>query len=584
MKKIEDFVYWILESRFRKSMVIILTIIAFFASLLMFPSGAVLARMLPGKSATTFSIYLDTPTGSSITQTKKVAHCIGDTLKDEKAIVDMSFFYGQGIPLDYAGLAKGSVMKQAENEAEISINLTPNHEREEPSFLMVSRLRPIVNESCANIVPGTTIKFVEQPSGPPTLAQIVVEVTGKNLKQIRELSHEVADILKNTKDLVDVDILSDEVYETYKLVPDIQKIADESLTVEQVNNILYLAFQGMVVATKNSKNNLTQVPIYLVLNKKSKELKGDGIESLKTKIEGLNLMNRLGEQTALSELVKIIKVKSNSTITHKDLKRMINVIAETDNVSQVYPLLDARATMVKHFEEKYIVENAPFSTYMFDLKLTDKETGEKFLIRWDGEMKVTLDTFRDLGAAFIAALVLIFFLLVIYYKSFALSGIILGGSFLSLIGVIVGHWVADLVTTNTFFLTATSLIGFIALMGISSRNSLLLIDYTMGLIHYENMEKKRAIAKASATRATPIFLTAVAIILGSALLASDPIFGGLGVALISGTVAAVFVSLLFVPVLMSNTDAICKDETIEEKKDIDNQKKEEKETKKEDKK
>jgi len=173
-------------------------------------------------------------------------------------------------------------------------------------------------------------------------------------------------------------------------------------------------------------------------------------------------------------------------------------------------------------------------------------------------MKVTLATFRYLGSAFIAALVLIFFLLVIYYKSFALSAIILGGSFLSLIGVIWGHWVADIVTAQTFFLTATSLIGFIALMGISSRNSLLLIDYAMSLIKEQDMEKKRAIALASATRAIPIFLTAVAIILGSALLAGDPIFGGLGVALISGTVAAVFVSLLFVPVLMDNTKSIPK--------------------------
>ncbi len=123
---------------------------------------------------------------------------------------------------------------------------------------------------------------------------------------------------------------------------------------------------------------------------------------------------------------------------------------------------------------------------------------------------------------------------------------------LSLIGVILGHWVADLVTEQTFFLTATSLIGFIALMGISSRNSLLLIDFAKSLINEHGMEKRRAIAHASATRAIPIFLTAIAIILGSALLASDPIFGGLGVALISGTIAAVFVSLLFVPVLMDN--------------------------------
>jgi len=560
MKKFENLIYWILISKFRKTMVIVLTICAFFASLLMFPTGGVLARMLPGKSATTFSIYVDTPTGSSIKETKKVTTCVIDALRDESEIVNISAFYGQGIPLDYAGLVKGSIMKRTENLAEISINLTPIHEREEASFLMVSRLRPIIQSRCEPVVAGTTIKFIEQPAGPPTLAQIVVEVQGKNLDKLRELSVEVADILTHTEALVDVDIMADDIYDTYKLIPDAKKIADEMLTMEQVNNILYLAFEGMAVATKNSKDNLAQIPIFLVLSKKSKQLKGGEIHDLKDKVALLNLMNRMGEQIPLADIVTIVKVKSTPSIMHKDLKRTINVIAETDNVSQVYPLLDARAKMVEHFEEKYKVENAPFSTYMFDLELTDKKTGEEYLLRWDGEMKVTLDTFRDLGAAFIAALVLIFFLLVIYYKSFALSGIILGGSFLSLIGVIIGHWVADLVTEQTFFLTATSLIGFIALMGISSRNSLLLIDYAMGLIHYENKEKKRAIAEASATRATPIFLTAIAIILGSALLAGDPIFGGLGVALISGTVAAVFVSLLFVPVLMDNTDAICKEE------------------------
>ncbi|NPA60690.1 MAG: efflux RND transporter permease subunit, partial [Epsilonproteobacteria bacterium] len=277
---------------------------------------------------------------------------------------------------------------------------------------------------------------------------------------------------------------------------------------------------------------------------------------IRSKLISLNLMNQKGMMVPLTEVVDIKKVKSEPSIMHKDLKRTINVIAETDMVSQVYPLLDARDNMKEYFSKDYIVEDAPISTYMFDLYLTNKKSGEKFLLRWDGEMKVTLDTFRDLGAAFIAALVLIFFLLVVYYKSFSISGVILIGSFLSLIGVIVGHWVADKVTEQTFFLTATSLIGFIALMGISSRNSLLLVDFAMSLMAEKGMEKKKAIAVATATRAKPIMLTAVAIILGSALLASDPIFGGLGVALISGTVAAVFVSLLFVPVLMDNTKAI----------------------------
>ncbi|NEW60407.1 efflux RND transporter permease subunit [Sulfurovum sp. bin170] len=558
--KFERFVHNILDSKFKKFLVVVLTAVAFFATLLMFPSKGVLARMLPGKSANTYSIYIDTPTASSIEQTKKVATCVLDILKREREILHMEPFYGQGIPLDYAGLVKGASMKRTENVAEISVNLTDKHNREEPSFLMTQRLRPVLKNSCESVVSGTTIKLIEQPSGPPTMASIVVEVHGDNIEQSRQLSIEVSKILANTEGLVDIDIMADDIYDRYNLTPNKEKISRSGLDIKQVNNILYLAFEGKVIASKNSANRLTQIPIFLVLSKETKELSSSDEDALRSKLSSLNLMNKKGMMVPLSEMVDISKVKSVPMIMHKNLSRMINVIAETDMVSQLYPLLDARDVMLEHFAKQYDIEKAGFTTYMFDLYLTDKHSGEKFLLRWDGEMKVSLDTFRDLGGAFISALVLIFFLLVIYYKSFALSGIILIGSFLSLIGVILGHWVADMVTTETFFLTATSLIGFIALMGISSRNSLLLIDFAMDLINKKDIEKKRAIAIAANTRAKPIMLTAVAIILGSALLAGDPIFGGLGVALISGTVAAVFVSLLFVPVLMDNAKAMDKKE------------------------
>jgi multidrug efflux pump subunit AcrB len=557
MKKLEQFIYTILDKKSKKMLVIVLTVFAFFGSLLMFPAQLVLAKMLPGKSDNTFSIYVDTPSGSSIEQTKNVSSCVVDFLQKEKEVMNIELFLGQGIPLDYAGLVKGTGMKSAENVAEISVNLTDKHQRDEPSFLMTQRLRPLVKDKCEKLVPQTTIKFIEQPAGPPTMASIVVEVYGENLNEIRKISTDVADILSKTKGLVDVDMMADEIYSKYELVPDKEKIARSGLSVEQVNNILYLAFEGMVIAHKNAKDFPDQIPIFLALDKKSKQLRSDEKEVLQSKISSLNLMNTEGMLVPLSEVVTIRKADSSPMIMHKNLNRMINVIAETDMVSQVYPLLDAREKMMEYFAKKYEVDKEPgISTYMFDLHLTDKKTGEKFLLRWDGEMKVTLDTFRDLGAAFITALVLIFLLLVVYYKSFVLSGIILLGSFLSLIGVIVGHWVANWFTSETFFLTATSLIGFIALMGISSRNSLLLIDFAKSLMQCHGMPKRQAIAVATATRAKPIALTAVAIILGSALLASDPIFGGLGVALISGTVAAVFVSLFFVPILMDSAKAM----------------------------
>ncbi|HHD79084.1 MAG TPA: efflux RND transporter permease subunit, partial [Epsilonproteobacteria bacterium] len=556
MGNLENIIYGILDKKITKTLVIALTAAAFVLSLLMFPTKLVLAKMLPGKSDNTFSIYVDTPAGSAIEQTKQVSSCVINILKKEKEVMNMELFLGQGIPLDYAGLVKGASMKHTENVAEISVNLTDKHHRKEPSFLMVQRLRPVIQNTCVPLVRGTNIKLIEQPSGPPTLASIVVEVHGENLSKIRDLSVDVADVLSNTKGLVDIDLLADENFEKYDLIPDKEKIARSGLSVKQVNNILYLAFEGMVIGHKNSKNSPDQIGVFLVLDNESKMLPVSSEAALQSKLSSLNLMNMRGMMVPLSEVVTIKKVMSNYMIMHKDLSRMTNVVAETDMVSQVYPLLDAREAMIEKFSKDYIVTKAPFSTYMFDLYLEDKHTHEKFLLRWDGEMKVTLDTFKDLGAAFISALVLIFLLLVIYYKSFAISGIVLLGSFLSLIGVIVGHWVANLFTTETFFLTATSLIGFIALIGISSRNSLLLIDFAKSLMQCHGLKKRRAIAVAAATRAKPIMLTAVAIILGSALLASDPVFGGLGVALISGTVAAVFVSLFFVPVLMDNAKAM----------------------------
>ncbi len=557
MKWLEGVVYFIIGHFTTRWLVIAGVMLALVLSVMMIPTKLVKAKMLPGKSANTFSIYVDMPTGSSVDETRRTTDCVVNLLKDEEEIVNTEVFLGMGAPLDYAGLVKGSSMKQGENLAEIVVNLTDKHTRDEPSYLMVHRLRPEIDKKCQTLKEGTSIKMIEQPAGPPTLASIVMEVTTDNLYTNRKISEEVADIFRKTKGLVDVDIMQDEFFDKYELIANTEKISRSGISLDQVNKILYLAFEGMIVAVKNSQNSPDQIPIFLVLSPDTKRIADQSYDALYSKLSSLKLMNKKGMMVPLSELVDIVKVKNTPTIFSKDLRRSTNVVAETDMVSQVYPLLDAREKMIEHFSKEYNVSKEPgMSTYMFDLHLTDKKTGEKILLRWDGEMKVTLDTFRDLGGAFIAALVLIFLLLVIYYKSFAISAIILGGSFLSIIGVIVGHWVADMVTRDTFFLTATSLIGFISLMGISSRNSLLLIDFTKSLIEEKGMSKREAIAVATATRAKPIMLTAIAIILGSALLATDPIFGGLGVALISGTVAAVVVSLIFVPVLMYQTKAI----------------------------
>ncbi|WP_415408130.1 efflux RND transporter permease subunit [Sulfurovum sp. CS9] len=560
----ENFVYKIISSKRNKWIVTFLVILSMAGAVMMIPSGMVLARMLPGKSANTFTIYVDTATNASIVETKRVTTCIVDTLKKEKEITDMEVFLGQGAPLDYAGLVKGAALKSLKNQAEIVINLTDKHGRDEPSFMMVHRIRPEINKACGSLVENASIRFTEMPSGPPTLATIVIELYGKNDAVLRKTANKVAGILADTEGLVDVDVMQDDLYTQYDLVPDKEKIIRSGLSVDQVNQIVFLAFKGMPIAVKNTRDQQDQIPIFLRLDDETRLVEFDTETALLNKLSSLKLMNQRGMMVPLSEVVKTRSTNSSPTIFRKNLKNMVTITAECDMVSQVYPLLEAREKMLEVLGTDYNITKVPgITTFMFDLNMVDNQTDAKMLLRWDGEMKVSLDTFRDLGGAFISALVLMFLLMVVYYKSFALSGIVLIGSFLSIIGVIVGHWVTDkiqLYATDThFFLTATSLIGFISLMGISARSSLLLIDFAKSLIADEGMEKKRAIAIATATRAKPIMLTAVAIILGSLLLATDPIFGGLGVALIFGSMAATLVSLFFIPVLMDNAKAMMPD-------------------------
>nr|WP_087437939.1 efflux RND transporter permease subunit [Sulfurospirillum diekertiae] len=551
MQKFEQFIHSILVEERKKKLVLLFTLLAFLAAVMMFPTKIVLAKMLPGKSTNTFSIYIDLPNGSSYQETNAVNTCVVSILQKEKEVENIEVFNGMGSPLDYAGLVKGSGLKSGEYVSEIVVNLSDLHKRDERSFAMVHRLRPIIQKSCETLVAQTSIKMVEQPAGPPTMAALVVELYGDNASALNALGQRIKQILSQTKDLVDVDMLADKLFDKYSLVPDKEKVIRSHLSLAQINELLYLSFEGVHVAHKNSESSPSQIPLYVVLSESSKSLPYASKEELSAKLSALKLMNTQGMMVPLSEVVRVEKVKSTPTIMSKNLQTMVSIVAEADLVSQVYPLLDARSRIQDTLKDEFEISRS----HLFDLTLKDKKSGEVFNLVWDGEMKVTMDTFRDLGGAFIAALILIFLLMVVYYKSFALSGIVLLGSFLSIIGVIVGHWIMDLFTSTTFFLTATSLIGFISLMGISSRNALLLIDFTKALMT-QGMDKQEAIAKASATRAKPIVLTAAAIILASTLLATDPIFGGLGVALIFGTIAAVIVSLIVVPVLMSNTKAI----------------------------
>ena len=544
--KLEKLIYDILQSRKKSFLVYLITFILFVLSIATFPTQIIKAKMLPSKDSDTFSIYLDLKDGSSINQTKEVTNCIASNLQKNENITNISVFLKEGQPLDFAALVKQSALKDKESQAEMMVNIKKAKERNITSYNLITKLRSEVQKNCS--LYDANIKFIELPAGPPVLASIVTEIYGgNNFQNRRDFSLKIAQILKNQTTLVDIDVLADDDFIMYELELDNKKVITSNVDLEQIKNTLYLAFEGMKVSVINKSNAQNEIPIFLRLDD-SRLLKNSSKDDLKAKLQNLKVINNLGNMVSISEFVTIKETLKEPTITSKNLNPMINVIAETSNDSQIYPLLNARDEMLKNLSNDYEI----IKTDMLNLSFIDKKTKERFDLVFDGELKVTIDTFIDLGGAFIIALVLIFFLMVMYYKSFALSGGIVLSSFISIIGVIFAHIIMDLITADTFYLTATSLIGFIGLIGINSRNSTLIIDFSKQLVHEKNLSINEAIAKATATRSKPIILTVLTMVFASALIANDAVFGGLGVALIGGTLISYVVSMFFVPVIIKN--------------------------------
>lgn len=544
--KLENFIYSILQSSKKSKLVYLITLILFVLSIATFPAKIIKAKMLPSKDSDTFSIYVDLKDGSSINQTKEVSACITSNLQKNDNITNISVFLKEGQPLDFAALVKQSALKDKESQAEMIVNIKKHEDRNISSYNLVSNIRVEIQKNCSMY--DANIKFIELPAGPPVLASIVSEIYGgNNFESRRDFALKIAKIFKNQNTLVDVDILADDDFMMYELELDSNKALISNMDLEQIKNTLFLAFEGMKVSVINKSDAQNQIPIFLRLDD-SRLLKNSTKEDLKAKLQTLKVMNNQGNMISISEFVRITQSIKEPTITSKNLTPMINVIAETSKDSQIYPLLNARDEMINSLSSEFEVTK----TNMLNLSFVNKNTKEKFDLVFDGELKVTIDTFIDLGGAFIIALVLIFFLMVMYYKNFAIAGGIVLSSFISIIGVIFAHIIMDIFTTDTFYLTATSLIGFIGLIGINSRNSTLIIDFSKQLVIEKGLTINEAIAKATATRSKPIILTVLTMVFASTLIANDAVFGGLGVALIGGTLTSYVTSMFFVPVIIKN--------------------------------
>ena len=517
-------------------------ILALLGSLALPVFKIVLFKMLPGANKNTFNITIDMPVGTSIDVTKKVSDCVANILSKEPEIHDFEQFIGISGVVDFNGLLRGNSMKQGENYGEIRVNLFPKEDgRKESSIDMVSRLRPIIQNKCS--FAGANIKLVQDPPGPPVLATLLMYVYGGNQEGRLKLANYIENLYRHTKGVVDIDIMRNRQIIKYKIVPDKEKAALLGVSTDQIAKVLGMGLRGAVVSVAHIPSEKEQVGIFIRFDRKDRNT----LQAL-SKIKLMSMTTH--RLIPLKEVVKIIPVPYDGMITSKDLRPMVMVTGEMNKRSSLYALLDIFNYLRKKGIPGYkiIYDGNP----RLNLKAVDLKTGQTYDLVWGGEWHLTFNVFRDLGSAFGVAVILIYLLMVAYYKNFRVPRIVLAAVPLTFIGVLPGHAIMNWFTlaflhSKTYF-TATSMIGFIALAGIVVRNSLLLIDFTNDLIA-QGRSINEAVIEAAATRFRPIILTALAIILASFVIVLDPVWQGLAVALIFGVFASTLLSVVVVPVL-----------------------------------
>jgi len=463
-------------------------------------------RMLPKANKNTFLVSIDMPAGTALENTDRVARAVGDYLHRIPEVKDYESFVGTGSVMDFNGLLRGGAFREASHYADIRVNLIDKEERKVSSEKLVLKIRPDMVKIGREL--GANIKLVEDPPGPPVRATVVAEITGPDYNKQREIAGEIRVLFAKTAEVVDIDDSVKEKQEKYQLVVDKEKAALAGVSTEQIVQTLRMSLSGMAVSTLHRPEATNPVAIFLRLPK--------GERSGLSDLDKVFVSGPQGNQVPLASLVTMVSGEMDKAVYHKNLEPVTYVYGEMGDRSQVYAVID----MMKHLWKHPLPEG--------------------YKIKWDGEMKLTLDVFRDLGAAMGVALLAIYLLLVGRFRSFTIPVVIMAAIPLSMIGIMPGF-----AMTGVYF-SATSMIGVIALAGIVVRNSIVLLEFILDKKN-EGMPLIQALLEAGAIRTRPIVLTAAAAILGSAVIVTDPVWSGLALALIFGMLASTALTLVVIP-------------------------------------
>ena len=496
------------------------------AACLLVPLKVVRVKMLPFDNKSEYQVMVDMPEGTPLERTLAAEQDITGYLRTNPEVVNFQAYAGTSGPYNFNGLVRHYFLRHGPEQGDIQVNLRPKGERKFQSHALAQQMRGPIQEIARKW--NARVKIAEVPPGPPVLDTLVAEVYGPDYEQRLALARQVRDLFDHTPGVVDVDWMVTSEQEKLEFAVEQDKAALRGISAAEVSGTLAMALGGTDVTLLHGAESREDVPVRVRLDRASRSSRQD--------LSGLYLDATDGVLVPLGELVRVEQTRVAPTLYEKNRLPVVYVIADVGGAE------DSPAYAILKLKEKIAALKTSQGSGVAQFFNAQPESTAAPAVKWDGEWQITYEVFRDLGLAFAAVLILIYFLVVGWFGSLRTPLVIMAPIPLTLVGILPAH-----VFAGAFF-TATSMIGFIAGAGIIVRNSIILVDF-IELRRRQGMPLAEAVVDAGAVRFRPMLLTAAAVVVGASVMLFDPIFQGLAISLMAGEVASTLLSRMAVPVL-----------------------------------
>ncbi|MEJ2320820.1 MAG: efflux RND transporter permease subunit [Gammaproteobacteria bacterium] len=518
-KVYEPFIRPLVYGWFLRKVFLIAIVVGFFAACSMFYTQAVAVKMLPFDNKPEFNVVINMPEGTSLPDTVNISLQLAEALKSIPEVTALQSYVGTASPFNFNGMVRHYYLREKPWEGDIQVMLLDKDDRQRSSHQIAEAARALLTPIARKA--GARIAVVEMPPGPPVLQTMVAEVYGPDHATRQQVARDLERMFIEAPGLVDVDTYMADEYMRWHFAVDVEKATRHGVSVESI-------IRNLGMALGDVKTGHMLEPTFLVIQLPM------NVRSELSPLYVLPIQTDDGTTIPLSEFGEFMSIPEDPIIYHKDLRPMEYVVGEMEGKlgAPIYGMLAV--------EERLDSYRSPDDAQISGTLTAAPESDDVSGFEWSGERVVTYETFRDMGLAFAAALVLIFILLVWEFGNYIHPAIIMAPIPLTLIGIIPGHWIMDAE------FTATSMIGFIALAGIEVRNSILLVDFARNEVS-RGVPFKDAVIDAGKIRMRPIWVTTLTLMAGAFAILFDPIFEGMAISLLFGPIVAVPLTMLVVP-------------------------------------